>query len=94
VTHTVHLAQLAEVIDELTRITAELDEALSDADAASHRLHGTWEGDSSEAHTVAHFSWSNDSHDMATALAEMRVLLRGAHDNYSSAIEANTKMWG
>jgi WXG100 family type VII secretion target len=94
VTHTVHLAQLSEVIDELERISAELDEALSDADAASHRLHGTWDGDASTAHTVAHTSWSDESHEMAIALAEMRALLRGAHENYSAAVAANTKMWG
>jgi WXG100 family type VII secretion target len=93
-THSVHLSQLAEVIDELDRITAELNDALEDADTASHRLHGTWEGDASAAHTVAHTSWSDESHEMAQALVEMRTLLRGAHSNYSAAIEANTKMWG
>lgn len=89
-----HLTQLSEVIEELERITVELNDALEDADAASHRLHGTWEGEASAAHTVAHDSWSEESHEMAEALAEMRALLRGAHDNYSAAVEANTRMWG
>ncbi len=92
--HSVHLEQLSEVIEELERITAELNDALEDADAASHRLHGTWDGDASDAHTLAHTSWSDESHEMATALVEMRSLLRGAHENYSAAVEANTKMWG
>ncbi len=93
-THTVHLTQLAEVIDELTGITSGLDEALEDADAASHRLHGTWNGGASDAHTASHAAWSVQSHEMKDALEDMRALLRGAHENYSAAVDANVRMWG
>lgn len=93
-THSVHLEQLAQVIDELTRITSDIGEALEDADAASHRLHGSWDGEASTAHTVSHSSWSDESRQMAEALTDMHTLLRGAHENYSAAVEANIKMWG
>lgn len=92
-THAVHFEQLSEVIEQLTRISTELDETLSDADATSRRLHGTWDGDAASAHTMAHTLWSDESREMATALMEMRSLLRGAHENYSAAVDANTKMW-
>lgn len=92
--HSVHLAQLSEFVEELTNITRSVTQALEDANAASHRLHGTWDGEASDAHTLAHTAWADDSREMAEALAGMRRLLDGARANYDAAVDANSRMWG
>lgn len=92
--HSVHLTHLSEIVEEMTSLTARITQALEDADAASHRLHMTWEGDASDAHALAHVDWSGNSRDMADALVGMRRLLDGARANYSAAVDANSRMWG
>ena len=93
-THSMRIDLVSQVIGDLERITSELADALEDADAASKRLHGVWEGDASEAHNGDHADWSGEARVMTESLREMRSVLRGAHANYSSAAAANSKMWG
>ncbi|MDR6200880.1 WXG100 family type VII secretion target [Microbacterium sp. SORGH_AS428] len=89
-----HIAQLTDVVEELERIANEIAEVHANADAASRRLHSTWEGEASQAHTTAHSAWSADAREMNQALVAMRQLLAGAQANYAAAVEANTRMWG
>lgn len=92
-THTARTDLLEQLIDDLEDITAALLRALSDADSASTRLHGAWDGEASDAHRSSHRSWREEAGSMADALAQMRSVVRGATANYAAAAAQNSKMW-
>lgn len=85
---------LLDAVAGLARATAALTEALEEADAASRRLHGLWDGEAADAHLDAHARWSGDAAGMNAALARMRAALAGARGNYAASGAANAGMWG
>lgn len=92
--YTVKPGELELVAAALERVTTRLVDAIEDADNASHRLHGTWEGEAALAHADRHSKWSAHAEQMSAALGEMPQVLRGANANYTGAAATNVSMWG
>ncbi len=85
---------LAErVVASLTAVEGHLDEVVPDLRWRVARLHETWQGHGAAAHVEADVSWQASYAEMRDALAEMRAAVRTAARNYSSAAEANARMW-
>ncbi|MFD5599348.1 WXG100 family type VII secretion target [Leucobacter sp. NPDC058333] len=92
--YTVKPGELELLAVALEQVTTQLVDAIEDADNASHRLHGTWEGETASAHADRHSEWRARAEQMSAALAEIRQVLRSADENYAAAAAANVSMWG
>lgn len=92
--YTVTPGELELLAADLERITRQIVDAIGDADNASHRLHGTWDGEAALAHADRHGKWSAHAQQMSAALAEIQQVLRRADANYTGAAAANVLMWG
>ena len=84
---------LLRVVEDLTRRGDDLRDLLDEIDRSVGALHGTWSGESAEAHRVAHRTWAAGFREMQEALGLMRVAADVARDNYATAAEANSRMW-
>jgi WXG100 family type VII secretion target len=84
---------LASVIDEIARGHAALNELAADLDRRIRDLHLTWDGESAQAHRLAHANWDQAFGEMRDALARMRQAADTAHRNYSSAAAVNHQLW-
>ncbi|HEX5495990.1 MAG TPA: WXG100 family type VII secretion target [Mycobacteriales bacterium] len=91
--HTVDLARLRDVVEQMAQFEADLNSALEDVDSRVTRLHDGWTGQAAKAHRAAHRRWRQGATEMHQALVTMRGIAETAHSNYSSAVAANTRMW-
>jgi uncharacterized protein YukE len=89
----VDLAELLVFIDRLEAFDRRADEIGSAVDDLVAQLHGRWLGESAEAHRARHVEWMAESAAMREAVMQLHGTAMRAHDNYSSAIDANTAMW-
>ena len=87
----VDVQRLRNTIDELSRVTTAIDDALEDADDVARRLGDVWTGEAASAHRTAHETWSRDSRTMHEALSRMRRALETAEENYGGATNANLR---
>lgn len=92
--HRVDLDRLADIVEQLARFDRQIEAALEDADRRVDRLHTTWTGEAAVRHRHAHEEWQRGVAEMRDGLAEMRRNAQIAHGNYSSAVQANSRMWG
>lgn len=83
----------AEVVDTLSAVERELDEVVRDLRWRVSRLHTTWVGASSTAHTGAQDRWEAGYAEMHAALVRMREAVRTARDSYAEAASANAGLW-
>jgi WXG100 family type VII secretion target len=87
-------AALLAVIDRMTAFDSDLEAHLAQAANSVARLGTTWYGDGGEAERAAQARWNEGAREMREALARLRQIAEGAHENYSSAVQTNTRMWG
>ena len=66
---------------------------LDEIESAVKTLHVSWQGVAAVAHATAHQKWTHGAQQMAQALTMLHRSGTGAHNNYTQAAEANTKMW-
>jgi WXG100 family type VII secretion target len=91
--YAVDLGELLQKIDEMAAFETSIEQALQHLDHVVAGLHVTWTGEAADAHRVAHEKWVSGMKEMRTGLVEMREAARRAHDNYTHAVEANSRMW-
>ncbi|MUM09050.1 MULTISPECIES: WXG100 family type VII secretion target [unclassified Mycolicibacterium] len=89
----VNPAALAAVIDRMTAFDSDLEAHLAQAAGSVARLGSSWYGDAGEAERSAQAQWNEGAREMREALARLRQIAEGAHENYSSATSKNTQMW-
>jgi WXG100 family type VII secretion target len=89
----VDLDELQHKIEEMVAFEKKIEQALEHLDHVVEGLHLTWTGQSAVAHREAHAEWVDGMRAMRTGLVEMRDAAQRAHDNYTSAAEANSRMW-
>ncbi|MBP1819287.1 WXG100 family type VII secretion target [Mycobacterium sp. OAE908] len=87
-------AALLAVIDRMTAFDSELEAQLAQAANSVARLGTAWYGDGGEAERAAQARWDEGAREMREALVRLRQIAEGAHENYSSAVQANMRMWG
>lgn len=86
-------AQLADIVEQISRFDQHLESALTDVDAEVNRLHASWTGAAADEHQAAHEKWKRGTEEMRAALATMRRIAETACENYTGAAEANAGMW-
>ena len=89
----VDLAQLDELITELSRFGQALESVQTDVQSQQNRVHAVWRGVAAEEHAAAHARWRTGSQEMHEALQTMRTIVVTAQENYASAIRANSALW-
>jgi WXG100 family type VII secretion target len=87
-------AALLAVADRMSSFEQELEGHLAKAASSVAQLGTSWYGDGVEAERSAQQSWDEGAREMRDALARLRQIAEGAHENYSSAAQMKTRMWG
>jgi WXG100 family type VII secretion target len=89
----VDLERLAELIDRMEHVQAQLTRTHDDVDARVRQLHGTWTGAAAARQASAHQQWLTGAGEVRHALAVLRSIASTAHANYHSAAAASRRMW-
>ena len=92
-TYAVDLDELQQKIDEMAAFEKKMEKALGDLDRVVENLHVTWTGQAAVAHREAHARWAAGMEEMRRGLSEMKDAATRAHGNYTSAVQANSRMW-
>lgn len=87
-------AALLSVVDRMAEFESQLEAHLAQAASSVTRLGASWYGDGGEAERAAQQRWNDGAAEMRDALARLRAIAEGAHENYSSAVQTNMRMWG
>lgn len=91
--YAVDLGELQQKIDEMAAFEKRIERALTELDRVVEQLHVTWTGQAAVAHREAHATWAAGMAEMRTGLTEIKDAATRAHGNYSSAVQANARMW-
>ena len=89
----VDLAQLDEVVVHMRVVQDQLGRLRADVDAQVAAMHGTWTGGAAAAQSLAQQRWSSGAAEVQQALATLHAIAATAHENYSSAVATNRRMW-
>lgn len=84
------LKSAAEMLEKFEKTTEQF---LADVEQRVANLHVDWQGETAAAHLEAQKRWTAGAEEMRTAVGQLRAILTTAHDNYHSAVAANTAMW-
>ena len=92
-TFTVDVDQLNDTVDRIAASGAILHDLADRLSARIAALHLTWAGAAAEAQLAAQAEWEAGFADMREALGRIRAAALAAHANYTSAADANLRMW-
>jgi WXG100 family type VII secretion target len=87
------LAQLEELVADLTAFERRLDEAQGALGARMRQLHAQWSGVAAAEQAEAHRRWSAAAAQLQAALATLRQSAAVASANYQAAVSAGRRMW-
>lgn len=87
-------AALLAVVDRMSEFDQQLEAHLAQAAASVAHLGTSWSGDGGESERSAQQRWDEGARDMRDALARLRQIAEGAHENYSGAAQTNVRNWG
>ena len=86
-------AALEDLVDRIASFERLLDLRLARVDAAARALAATWSGNAAASYAATHARCVDDLGVMRAAAAQLRGAVATAHRNYTSAVEANARMW-
>jgi WXG100 family type VII secretion target len=75
-------AALLAVVDRMSEFDQELEGHLAHAASSVAQLATSWYGDGGEAERSAQRRWNQGASEMREALARLRQIAEGAHENY------------
>lgn len=87
-------AALLSVVDRMSQFDGQLEAQLARAAASVTQLGTSWYGDGGESERSAQQRWEDGAREMGEALARLRQIAEGAHENYSTAAQTNARNWG
>ena len=90
--YTVDLEALDSLISHMSQFTKATDTNVELIDAYVAKM--PWEGETEQAHKQWQARWRAGVEDLQEGLHTIREAAKTAHETYTSAIEANVKMWG
>lgn len=90
---TVDLDHLDRIVTRLSNLEKSIEQHLADLDKRIQQIHTVWSGDAAASQLAAHREWMTGAAEMRVGLAALRAAALTAHENYSAAVAANTKMW-
>ncbi|MFI9410155.1 WXG100 family type VII secretion target [Nocardia gamkensis] len=89
----VDLEQLDDAVAKMEKFGSRVQDWLGEVDRHITELHLAWSSEAATAQQAAHDKWVGGVNEMRENLDELREVARKAHQNYSAAIETNTRMW-
>lgn len=89
----VDLEQLDDAVAKMEKFGSTVQDWLGELDRHIAELHLAWSSEAATAQRAAHDKWVAGVNEMRENLYELREVARKAHQNYSAAIETNTRMW-
>lgn len=90
--YTVDLEALDDLIAQMGQFTKATDSNVDLIDAYVAKM--PWDGETARAHRQWQAQWRSGVDDLQEGLRKIRESATTAHQNYTSAINANLKMWG
>ena len=91
--YSVDLDLLRDTVAALGRCEDACDDGLDRVGSRVRALHTTWSGLAADAQAGAQAEWETGFALMREGLADMRRAAATARSNYSSAVDANVRMW-
>ncbi|OHT82786.1 hypothetical protein BKG68_19840 [Mycobacteroides saopaulense] len=88
----VDLEALDNLITHMDQFTKGTDHNVQLIDGYVNTM--PWSGETERAHKASQAQWRSGVEDLQEGLRKIREGAKTAHENYSSAINANLKMWG
>lgn len=90
--YTVDLDALDSLITHMGRFTKAVDSNVDHIEAFVVGM--PWKGETEREHKQWQAQWRTGVEELQEGLRKIREGAQTAHDNYTSAISANLKMWG
>lgn len=90
--YTVDLEALDSLVTHMGQFTKVTDSNVELIDAYVAKM--PWEGETAQAHAQWQARWRSGVEDLQEGLRKIAAAAKTAHENYTSAIDANLKMWG
>ncbi|OMC01062.1 hypothetical protein A5733_03255 [Mycobacterium sp. NS-7484] len=87
-------AVLLAAADRMAQFEQHMEQTLAQLAAVEHQLGATWDGEGGRAQAAAQQQWAEGAAEMRQALAHLRVIAEGAHENYHGAAQMNLRNWG
>jgi len=85
--------RLADILQRMAHYQVVTDSMLAEIDVVANNLQHNWDGAAGDAYDTRHDQWRRGAAMMRDALVHLRQAGAHAHQAYTSAIEANQKIW-
>lgn len=85
---------LSSAADRMSEFEQHMEGKLAQVTAAEQLLGTAWDGAGGQAQAAAQQRWSEGAQEMRQALADLRRIAVGAHENYRGAMQTNSLNWG
>ncbi|MGC5248137.1 WXG100 family type VII secretion target [Gordonia sp. DT219] len=86
-------AALESASELLVAFEESTESFIAEIDRKVDQLHIEWQGQAAASHIRAHQQWAKGAADMRKSVAELGVVVGGAHRNYAAAVARNSSMW-
>lgn len=86
-------AALLAAADRMSNFEEHMEGMLAQVTAAERSLGAEWDGTGGQAQAAAQQRWSEGAQEMREALAALRRIAMGAHENYQGAMQTNIRNW-
>ena len=87
-------AVLLAAADRMSEFEQHMEQTLAQLAAVEHQLGAAWDGAGGHAQAAAQQRWTDGAGEMRRALADLRKVAEGAHENYHGAAQTNLRNWG
>lgn len=87
-------AALLAAADQMSSFEQRMEQTLAQLAAVEHQLGATWDGCGGQAQAAAQQRRTEGVAEMRRALADLRQVAEGAHENYHGAAQVNLRNWG
>ncbi|MDQ6772221.1 MAG: WXG100 family type VII secretion target [Candidatus Dormibacteraeota bacterium] len=90
----VTFGSVAEAAADTDSIAGQIGQQLGDLKAYLQPMIGTWSGQASGDYQALQSKWDTGAADLNLVLRQIATALRTAGENYVSAENANSSIWG
>ncbi|WP_057003452.1 WXG100 family type VII secretion target [Mycobacterium kyorinense] len=87
-------AALLAAAERMSQFEQQMEDKLAHLTATERSLGTAWDGSGGQAQAGAQQRWSEGAAEMRQALADLRRIAVGAHENYHGAAQTNIRNWG
>ena len=89
----VDFVRLRDAIESMSRTLDALEDSHTGLTQRLQPLTESWTGDAAESYKQAQDDWYEAAKDMRSMLGDLRNLAWTAHDNHTTAVRTNVRIW-